>query len=499
MKDQKMKLIFSTYFLGEKEFALNVSNVREVVNPPASYTSVPLASKNLLGMFNLRGAVIPVLDLHYLLGEESKAESTPDSKIAIVEYDNFYVGFLFDKTSEVLKVVESELCQLDFQTGKGNGSSQFLKLDSGKKVIQVLNVKNIIESESLIEIRKNQIAESVNINAKKNRGPRKQCITFMAGTSHCALIIDTIQEIIKLNKIEESDLAYHECIGMIHVRDRVVPIIDFSSYLGHRVADKNELTFENEKRIIVMKVNGNHFGLLVETVESIVSFYEDEVAPFTVHTMGKKGLIKGCLCLEGKPDTLIIDDAYLLNDKKIIEVTDGHKQIYQNSVDEKKLAEKNTLRQTYLTFNLNKLYGFEIKAVKEIIDYDQSLMRPCELSPIYKGVMNLRGDLILIVDSRKVYHLPELESQSSQKVLIIDRGTEKFGLLVDSVNEIFNMNESNVFATLPEFLRNDPNEPILQDIKEAIQIKVNEKSKTLMILGVEEVISRVSCSKKLAA
>jgi len=60
--------IFGSFWLGEAEFALPVNHVQEVVNPPSVYTPVPLSPPDLVSLFNLRGMVIPVVDLRRLLG-----------------------------------------------------------------------------------------------------------------------------------------------------------------------------------------------------------------------------------------------------------------------------------------------------------------------------------------------------------------------------------------------------------------------------------------------
>lgn len=68
------------------------------------------------------------------------------------------------------------------------------------------------------------------------------------------------------------------------------------------------------------------------------------------------------------------------------------------------------------------------------------------------------------------------------------------------MNEILNVNENHFVSELPEFFRNDPSSLILKDIKETIQIKDGQQSKTLMVLGVEEILSRVVVTQpKLAA
>lgn len=56
-----------TVQVGDERFALPASDVAEVIRPPA-VTRVPLGPPSLLGVANLRGAVMPVVSLHRLLG-----------------------------------------------------------------------------------------------------------------------------------------------------------------------------------------------------------------------------------------------------------------------------------------------------------------------------------------------------------------------------------------------------------------------------------------------
>src|SRR5918994_983290 len=88
---------FLTVQVGDERFALPASDVAEVIRPPA-VTRVPLGPSSLLGVANLRGAVMPVVSLHRLLG----GEAGPSSNARVVVIDRGTpVGLLIDRVTSL--------------------------------------------------------------------------------------------------------------------------------------------------------------------------------------------------------------------------------------------------------------------------------------------------------------------------------------------------------------------------------------------------------------
>lgn len=93
--------------IGSETFGVRISNVREIVRVP-EITSVPNAPDYLEGVINLRGKIIPVMDLRKRFGQ---AEVQPDKKnrILVVDLDGKLVGLIVNAASEVLKIPPSEI------------------------------------------------------------------------------------------------------------------------------------------------------------------------------------------------------------------------------------------------------------------------------------------------------------------------------------------------------------------------------------------------------
>ena len=94
-----------SFKLGDEEFGVDILRVQEI-NRMMQLTSVPNSPDFVEGVINLRGRVIPVLDLRVKLNMQS-IEHDADTRIIVVEIHNQTVGFIVDSVKEVLRIPES--------------------------------------------------------------------------------------------------------------------------------------------------------------------------------------------------------------------------------------------------------------------------------------------------------------------------------------------------------------------------------------------------------
>ncbi len=91
-----------TFHVGDEEFGVNILDVREI-NRMMEVTRVPHAPPFVEGVINLRGQVIPVVDLRKRFGLEPQQRDR-NTRIVVVELGEKVVGFTVDSVSEVLRV-----------------------------------------------------------------------------------------------------------------------------------------------------------------------------------------------------------------------------------------------------------------------------------------------------------------------------------------------------------------------------------------------------------
>mgnify|MGYP001574143460 CR=1 FL=1 len=91
-----------SFKIGNEEFGVDILNVQEI-NKMTTITKVPNAPEFVEGVINLRGRVIPVIDLRARL-HLAKKEHDKDTRIIVVEIAQSTVGFIVDAVSEVLRI-----------------------------------------------------------------------------------------------------------------------------------------------------------------------------------------------------------------------------------------------------------------------------------------------------------------------------------------------------------------------------------------------------------
>ena len=131
---------YLTFVLAEEEYGLEILKVREIIGM-MDITAVPRTPNHVKGVINLRGKVIPVIDLRQKFGMP-EVERTEETCIIVVYVGEMEMGIVVDRVSEVLNIAEGEIeeapsfgvsANTDFilGMGKANGRVEIL-LDISK-------------------------------------------------------------------------------------------------------------------------------------------------------------------------------------------------------------------------------------------------------------------------------------------------------------------------------------------------------------------------------
>lgn len=108
------------------------------------------------------------------------------------------------------------------------------------------------------------------------------------------------------------------------------------------------------------------------------------------------------------------------------------------------LGQEDTQKGKYLTFIIgNEFYGIEISYVTEIIGI-QPITEVPELPEYIRGIINLRGKIIPVMDVRLRFRKPFREYNDRSCVVVIDIEDISIGLIVDSVSEVISIPDEEI-------------------------------------------------------
>lgn len=137
IEDERKYVVFK---LEEEYYGIDINNVKSI-EKAQDFTRVPNANYYIKGVINLRGEVVPVIDLRKRLGFHEKEEDG-NSRIIIVMVHDIQVGLLVDSSSEVITFDEDEIDSA--QTMKDNVSEDFVKY-IGKKENRLIILIDLIK------------------------------------------------------------------------------------------------------------------------------------------------------------------------------------------------------------------------------------------------------------------------------------------------------------------------------------------------------------------
>jgi purine-binding chemotaxis protein CheW len=153
---------FLTFTLGEEVFAMDIRTVREIIQH-GSMTTVPLMPDFVRGVINLRGAVVPVIDLHARFG---RAPARVGKKTCIVIFDGqrgterLELGLMVDAVSEVITLEPGQIeppprfgsaVRREFIAGMGKLGQRFVVILEPERAFDVDEMAELCAAQPVAE------------------------------------------------------------------------------------------------------------------------------------------------------------------------------------------------------------------------------------------------------------------------------------------------------------------------------------------------------------
>lgn len=154
---------YLTFALGSEMFAVGILNVKEIIEY-GNLTEIPMMPAFIRGVINLRGSVVPVIDLSARFGG-SQTEVGRRTCIVIVEVEDdgakHDIGIMVDAVSEVLDIPGSEIepppafgakIRADFIFGMGKVAGKFVIILNINKVLSVEEIALLTGADGMTEV-----------------------------------------------------------------------------------------------------------------------------------------------------------------------------------------------------------------------------------------------------------------------------------------------------------------------------------------------------------
>ncbi len=138
---------FVSFILGEEEYGVDIDKVHEIIRIP-EITSIPQRADYFAGIINLRGKVIPVINLRKRFGFE-EVEEDSKQRIIVIEIERKITGVIVDSVNEVLDIEAEKIDEAPSLGSKVNEDyiKGMAKLENDQLMI-LLDMKQILDLDA---------------------------------------------------------------------------------------------------------------------------------------------------------------------------------------------------------------------------------------------------------------------------------------------------------------------------------------------------------------
>ncbi|WP_231890323.1 chemotaxis protein CheW [Methylomonas methanica] len=151
LDDDEQVVVFR---LGKEEFGVPIDSVQEIVRVPEELTHVPKAPPFVEGVINLRGAVLPVIDLRRRLGLPS-VERSDRQRVMVFLIKGMRTGFIVDSVAEVLRIQKSSIEPAPrLSSEQGNLLARMANLEKQHRMVQLIVPAHLVEDHELADLTK---------------------------------------------------------------------------------------------------------------------------------------------------------------------------------------------------------------------------------------------------------------------------------------------------------------------------------------------------------
>ncbi len=425
-----------SFRVADDEYAFDIAKVSEILKV-SHISAVPNVPDYVLGLFTIRNHLLPILDMRGLLGLPSMISERHQ---------------MLDKAM----AAEEKWC-----------NALISALNSGKSVSVSLNAKETPFGLWL----EGYNTSSVELELIAKRIKRERADLYSAG----GRLVEHITEM-------SEDEATHQKEQLTALSAVVKNSIEAlkESMVDHIREDQRTMVVESDAMTI---------GFLVDWVDEVLRIQKSVIDKTPAMAASRKKELKSVAKLDdGNRLIMIMDESALVSDETIDMLSDIQSRAGADTrtgkAEGKSIAEQSIDEEQMVTFTIdNEEYGIEIMQVQEINRISEITHIP-RAPHFIDGMTNLRGNVIPVINVRRLFDLEEKEVDDRTRIIIVDINGGRTGLRVDQVNEVLRLSSQNIEET-PSIVTEDTTKRLMKGI-----CNIEDGKRMIVLLDVSEILNR---------
>ena len=446
---------YVTFHIDDGVFAVPLAEVQEIIRMP-DIIQVPLSHASLEGLANLRGTVMSVTSLRRIF-RYPDVEHNDATRVVVINR-GIPVGLVVDRMSAVVTAEPDQIESVSSIEATVNTDllRGMIKTADGKGMIMILDPVRLFEGDSGSGNRRAQKAGSGQIEAVVEQAAETtdemQLVSFEVAGQEYALSIENVQEIVQvpdhINRVPKTDA---HVLGVVTLRNRLLPLVSLREMFGLPAVPLDD----RNKIVVVPLPDQTSVGIVMDTVKQVLRVSRSMLDPVPSLMRGGKshGEIQGICRLNGGKRLVSVLSAEALFENEVVRRAAANVDSEANgegamAADQVGGAVALAEEEQFVVFRLaDEEYGAPIDSVQEIVRVPETLTRLPKAPSFIKGVVNLRGAVLPVVDQRTRFDLDDIERNDRQRIMVFTIEGVRTGFIVDSVSEVLKISRNSIGPT----------------------------------------------------
>ncbi|WP_396593839.1 chemotaxis protein CheW [Brevundimonas sp. R86498] len=397
--------------------AVRADAVQEVTRAPP-VTRVPHAPPCVLGVSNLRGQVMPVVSTARLL-EAKEGEASGTSRTIVLNLE------------PPLALAVDEVLGLSTMDAPADGAGALFVEDDA--VVRAIDLRAALDRAFGVgTLRAGGSPQDVTVGrvaagSTPAIDETHLFLTFAVGGQVHALAVDVVEEVMALpDSLAALPHGAQADLGVIPYRNGVLPVVDLAALLGLERRG-------GVGKLVVVRLGEALAGLRVDGLDIIrrVARADVTAVPALLNCGGGEAAIAGIVRLDRGRVVSVLTPERLFRAEALEKImADGRRELEIATV----AADAET--ESFLLFQLGEeTYGLPLSDVQEVVAVPEVLTRVPHAPAFIEGVMNLRGQVIPVIDQTRRFGATRAAG-AARKVIVTRSDTLWAGFIVDAVSAV---------------------------------------------------------------
>lgn len=409
--------------IGDLEVAIAAQALERVVAWPERLVPHPSPASWMLGLFELDGRPLPLVDGHRLLG--LPPVETP-RRVAVIRQGGGRFGLSIDGVVDILNLAREAIVALQGAAGRLLGRIH-LQPETGR-IIHLLDLEVLAALPGFEASAEAPAGRHQAVSADR-KGERLYLLFECDGRRLC-LDAAVVQELVDRPQLEPTEFASDSCRHHVQLRGQTLPVLELSTLLGLTTS-----TVHGREQLLVLAAGERGEYRVAFGFERLLGMWRRDpaqCAPLLDFGLEQPGLLRGVFSDADGESAVVLDHAALGRQEAAV----AYARIYRTDRNLLNEERQRTRRQPCLSFLAGALFAVPLEQVAEVLPLPPRYLRLGQRDPRLLGLLEVRGQQITLVCLRTLAGETAVESAASDQVIVVQGERQRLGFVVQRVEAI---------------------------------------------------------------